>query len=119
MKYYLMIALFGISVASQAQNGNAWANASIGEILVHDSGANDYSGRVHIKMTTEMNWIPDCIGGSSYYKKSFAIDLSRPAGQYQYSMLLAAKLADKNVTVQLNQNCIAGIAVVRNVSVSD
>lgn len=106
----------GLSISCLAQSGNAWVDADVAEVLVHDNGESDYAGRVHVKMVDGMSWQPDCIGDSTYYNKSFVIDLSRAPGQYQYSLLLAAKLAGKKITVQVNQRCISGIALVRNVS---
>jgi hypothetical protein len=112
---FFIVILMLLSVNSFS--ANAWVAIQINEILIHDDATSDFNGRVHVKMMTEMEGEPPaCVDAT--LKKYFAIDLSRNASSSQYSALLAAKIAGKAVTVQINQACVpGGIAIVRNVTI--
>ena len=85
---------------------------------MHDNDSAEYKGLVHVIMPTEMPADalpnPSCIT-SSAYKSRFVIDLSRESGDKMYSTVLAAFMADMPVTITVNNRCVEGIPIVRNI----
>jgi hypothetical protein len=67
-------------------------------------------------MAANMTYTPSCHTASA---QRFIVDLSRAPGKAQYAMLLAANMAGRNVTVALNETCIGGVALIRNVNIAD
>ena len=117
MKNYKILILILLLFNNSAFGANAWVDEQINQILVHDDGSENFSGQVHVTMMSEMSWIPACVNTNAY-KKIFVLDLSRGAASAQYSTLLAAKISGKPVTIQINDACINGLAMLRNVSIS-
>lgn len=118
MKNISITTLLALLFTGPVFSANAWFDASINTMLVHDDGTIDHAGLVHVTMNTEMTWVPSCVVNDAY-KKYFLIDLSRPASTAQYSLLLSAQIAGKSVTVQINDKCNGGMALIRNVNIAE
>lgn len=98
---------------------DAWQNAQIKRILVHDNGSANYPGLVNVYMYTDMaSSVPSCVSSQPYHSH-FAIDLSRPGAQAMYSTLLAAYMANIPVNIEINSTCAEGIALLRNIYVGE
>ncbi len=97
----------------------SWENAKIKQIITHDNGSDNYKGVVQVIMHTNMpdDALPNssCMASPSYYKARFVIDLSRDTGSAMYTAVLAAFMANKDVTVTVNDKCVDGMALVRNI----
>ena len=118
MRNKFLASVVAVLFSSSALGANAWINAPVGKVLVHDNGSSNFGGEVHVKMNSDMSWIPSCVTNDAY-KKYFVIDLSRSAANAQYSMLLSAQVANKTITVQLNGVCKGGMALIRNINIGD
>jgi hypothetical protein len=99
-------------IGAPALAANSWITSAILDILVQDDGTAGASGLVQVTMPTNMTYVPSCHTGAL---NTFYVDLSRAASKSQLSMLLVASAAGKNVTIALNESCIGGIALLRNV----
>jgi hypothetical protein len=91
---------------------NSWITSAIADILVQDDGTTNATGLVQVTMATNMSYVPSCHTGAL---NTFYVDLSRAPSKSQLPMLLVAAAAGKNVTIALNEACIGGIALLRNV----
>jgi hypothetical protein len=107
---FLTIAITVASVSASA--ANSWTTSLITDILVQDDGTANATGLVQVTMPTNMTYVPSCQTGAL---NMFYVDLSRAASKSQLSMLLAASAQGKSVTIALNESCIGGIALLRNV----
>ena len=112
--------LLSMLITTSAHAANAWVDTKIVSILVHDNGTEGYAELAYVRMSSNMaeSERPTCVTNSAYHSQ-FVVDFSRPVAQAQYSMLLSANLANKKVTVQVNQICAEGVAVIRNVNISE
>jgi hypothetical protein len=107
---FLIAALFTTTVIA----AKSWESGSIKQILVHDDGTTNYPSLVIVEMTSQMTTPPTCVATAN--KSKFAFDLSRPAAQQQYPLILALYMSGKKVTVEVNNSiCIDRVATVRNV----
>ncbi len=113
-KIIVFIVAFAVSV--NAFSARSWENVKVKQILAHDNGSSNYPGLINVYMHTEMesSTVPSCVTNAAY-KSNFAIDLSRPGAEAQYSLLLASYMAGKTVTISVNNSCIEGIPLIRNV----
>ena len=91
-----------------------WVRGAIDQVLAHDDGTENFGGQIHVIMKSDMVYPPSCVN-QEYYMKYFVIDLSRNPANAQYSMILGAKLANRTITVYLNDSCIDGVAKARNI----
>ncbi len=115
MKFFRVL-LIGMLVSVNVFAARSWEDAGIKQILVHDNGSSSYPGLVNVYMHTDMEptTVPSCVTNAAY-KSHFAIDLSRSGAQAQYSMLLALDMAGKDVTIAVNNACVEGIPLIRNI----
>lgn len=117
MKKAIISLLLGMSAATTFA-ASAWVDSSAEKILVHDNGSDNYAGLVNVYMGSDMDQVSECVSQPAY-KSHFAIDLSRPGAEAQYSLLLAAHIAGKKMTIDINTNkCAEGIPLVRNIFVA-
>jgi hypothetical protein len=95
---------------------NSWINTPIQTMIVQDQGTPSHPGIVIVIMPTNQLYTPSC---QTTLFTRFVIDLSRPASKAQYAMLLAANVAKQNVTIALNESCLEGYALLRNVELAE
>jgi hypothetical protein len=106
--FTIATSAFSLSVLA----ANSWTASPISDILVQDDGTTNATGLVQVTMATNMTYVPSCHTASL---NIFYVDLSRAPSKSQLSMLLVASAAGKSVTIGLNESCIGGIALLRNV----
>jgi hypothetical protein len=94
---------------------NSWSASAIQDVLVQDNGTTNATGLVQVTMPTSMTYVPSCHTASL---NIFYIDLSRAPSEAQYAMLLSAFATGQSVTIALNESCIGGVALLRNVDIS-
>ena len=95
---------------------NSWVNTAIQQLIVQDGGTPSHPGLVVVIMPANSAYLPSCHTGPV---TRFAVDLGRPAGKSQYAMLLAANVAKHNVTIAVNESCVDGYALLRNVEMTE
>jgi hypothetical protein len=103
-------------MTSPLHAATSWANSDILQLLVQDPDTPSAAGLVVVTMPSDMTYVPAC--HTSSIRNRFYVDLSRGPAAAQYAMLLAAKLAGRAVSISLNESCIGGIALLRNVDVT-
>lgn len=94
---------------------NSWNNSPVATLLVQDDGTSVPAGLVVVIMPTDMAYVPVCHVSAA--RNRFYVDLSRGPAKAQYSMLLAAMIAGRSVNIALNESCLSGIALLRNVDI--
>ena len=92
----------------------SWINGAIDFVLVQDGGTPGDTGIVMVVMQTNSAYLPACHSG---LQNRVFIDLSRAAAKAQVAVLLTAQAAGKPVSIDLNESCLQGYALIRNVSV--
>jgi hypothetical protein len=100
-------------VAAPAFADPSWRNTPITFILVQDGGTAGHQGIVIIEFPTNSMYLPGC--HTSTLRNRVIIDLSRAPAKAQLSLLLANNLAGQNVNIDVNETCLEGLALVRNV----
>lgn len=111
----VILAIVASAVSLSAVAANSWTTSAITDVLVQDDGTTNATGLVQVTMPTNMTYVPSCHTGPL---NIFYLDLSRAPSKSQLSMLLMASAAGKNVTIGLNESCIGGIALLRNVDLA-
>ncbi len=94
---------------------NSWSASAIQDVLVQDDGTANATGLVQVTMPTNMTYVPACHTASL---NIFYIDLSRAPSKTQYAMLLSAFVTGQSVSIGLNESCIGGVALLRNMDIS-
>lgn len=100
-------------LAAPAFADPSWRDSPITFILVQDGGSAGHQGIVIIELPTNAMYLPSC--HTSALRNRVIIDLSRPAAKAQLSLLMANDLAGRNVNIDVNETCLEGLALVRNV----
>jgi hypothetical protein len=103
-------------ITSPLHAATSWANSDILQLLVQDPDTPSSAGLVVVTMPSDMTYVPGC--HTSSVRNRFYIDLSRGPAKAQYAMLLAAKLTGSTVSISLNESCLDGIALLRNVDIT-
>lgn len=104
----VLLLLAGFASANQGQE-----TGKITKLLVHNNPSGDsISQRVVIFLDGQMN-------GGFCNRKDWSFVLKNDAARAQYSLLLASKMADREVKIvgNLSQDCIADYENVRNVEI--
>jgi len=111
-----------LSLSSMCFAVQSWENAKVKQVIMHDNGSDNYKGVVQVIMHSKMpdDALPqsNCVASPSYYKARFAIDLARDTGNAMYTAVMAAFMANKDITVTVNNKCVDGMAVVRNIYIN-
>jgi hypothetical protein len=94
----------------------SWVNGALDLVLVQDGGTPGHQGIVVVIMQTNSAYLPSC---HTAPLNRALVDLSRPAGKSQFAVLLAADAAGRSVNVDLNETCVEGYALIRNVSMGN
>lgn len=117
MRFGRIIAVaLAATLASPAFAAASWFNSPIQWAIVQDNGSVNHGGIVVVQMPSNQLYTPGC---QTTQLNRFIIDLSRPAAKSQYAMLLAANLANRSVTISLNDACLEGLALLRNIELAD
>lgn len=95
---------------------NNWVATPISRLLAHDDGSGAAGELIVVYMASSMQSTPGCHTGPA---NKFYVDLSRAPSKAQYAMLLTAVATERSVTVLLNNQCIDGVALLRNVELAD
>ena len=111
-KAKILPVLLGL-LAANAFADPSWRNTPITFILVQDGGTAGHQGIVIIELPTNSMYLPSC--HTSTLRNRVIIDLSRAPAKAQLSLLLANNLAGQNVNIDVNETCLEGLALVRNV----
>ena len=112
----ILAAALATIVTAPAFAAASWFNSPIQWAIVQDNGSPGHAGIVVVQMPTNQLYTPGC---QTTQFNRFIIDLSRPAGKSQYAMLLAANTAGRNITVSLNEACLEGLSLLRNIELAD
>jgi hypothetical protein len=94
----------------------SWINATLDSVIVQDGGSPGHAGIVHVIMQTNSAYLPACHTGAA---NRIVIDLSRAPAKSQLAVLLAADASGRRVSIDLNESCLEGYALIRNVSLAD
>lgn len=109
------VSVLGLALVPQAGAENSWTDSRVTRLVAHDDGSANTSGLIAVYMPSAMAWVPACHVGAT---NKFFVDLSRNPSKAQYAMLLAAATSQQTVTIALNNSCISGVALLRNVEMS-
>lgn len=109
-KILLIVLLFATSAYAQ----QALETGKVTKLMVHnDPITSEFSQRIRVHLSGDITnaFCPD---------GNWVINLNNEAAKTQYSMLLSAYMADREVTITGNpsENCIANMELVRNVELN-
>jgi hypothetical protein len=95
---------------------SSWINGALDFVAVQDGGTPGHQGIVIVVMQTNSAYLPGC---HTAPLNRALVDLSRAPGKSQLAVLLAADAAGRSVSIDLNESCFEGYALIRNVSMGN
>ena len=105
----LIAALLSVPALAAA----SWTNSQITFVLVQDGGTPSDTGIVIVQMPTDAAYLPSCHTAAT--RNRVIIDLSRAPAKAQLALLLANQAAGGNIGIDVNETCLQGVALVRNI----